>query len=337
MKAAVLHGKRDIRIEQVPVPTIGKKDILVEMKVAGISRIEPIIYEGGYIAKGNIIAGFQAAGLVKKTGEEVASIKVGQRVSFDPNIHCGYCFYCKRGETLYCENLKSYGVNRTGVFAEYFSVPESNIYALPDNMPFEYAPLVEHTSCVLHSVEKSGIELGDTVVVLGAGLVGNIFIQMVKARGAASVIAVDISKEKLKKALEMGADYTVEASKEDVAKSVIELTEGRGADVIFDTAGVPAAFEETVKYAGKGASIIIFATHPKESTVTINPFELLEKEICIQATYCNPLTYGKALKIISEGRINLKPLISTEVSLDNIVEGIKKKRDEDIFYVLVRN
>ena len=337
MKAAVLYGKRDIRIEQGPAPAGGDRDILVEMKVAGISGIEPIIYEGGYVAKDNIIAGFQAAGYVKETGGKVTVVKVGQRVSFDPNIHCGYCYFCKRAETLFCENLEGYGVHRTGTFAEFFSVPESNIYILPDSMPFEDAPLIEHTSCVLHSVEKSGLELGDTAVVMGTGLVGNIFIQMVKARGAAVVIAVDVSEKKLKKAKEMGADHAVNAAQGDVAAAVLKLTEGRGADVIFDTAGVPAALEGTVKYAAKGASIIIFATHPKEATVRINPFELLEREICIQATYCNPLTYGKALKMISEGKINLKPLISAEVNLDGIVEGIKKKRDEEIFYVLVRN
>lgn len=337
MKAAVLYGKRDIRIEQVPVPVIGDKDILVEMKIAGISGIEPIIYEGGYVAKNNIIAGFQAAGYVRAVGKKVTAAKVGQRVSFDPNIHCGYCYFCKRAETLFCENLEGYGVHRTGAFAEFFSVPESNIYILPDNMPFEDAPLIEHTSCVLHSVEKSGLELGDTVVVMGAGLVGNIFIQMVRARGAAVVIAMDVSEKKLNKAREMGADHAVNAAQDDVAAAVLKLTEGRGADVIFDTAGVPAALEGTVKYATKGARIVIFATHPKESVVKMNPFELLEKEISIRATYCNPLTFGKALKMIAEGKINLKPLISAEVSLDNVVDGIIKKRDDDIFYVLVRN
>ena len=337
MKAAVLHGKRDIRIEQVPVPVVGEKNVLVEMKVAGISGIEPIIYEGGYVAKNNIIAGFQAAGVVEEVGDRVTSVNVGQRVSFDPNLSCGYCYHCKRGHTLYCENLQGYGVHRTGTFADYFSVPESNIYVLPDDMPLEDAPLIEHVSCVLHSVEMSDIELGDTVVVLGAGLVGNIFIQMASIRGAASIIAVDVSESKLAKALEMGARYTIDASKENVAETVLSLTGGLGADAIFDTAGVPAALQEAPEYAAKGGKIIIFATHPKEATVAIKPFELLEKEICIQATYCNPLTYGKALDMISSGKINVRDLISEEVSLDELVKGIEMKRDQDIFYVLVRN
>lgn len=304
MKAAVIHGKRDVRFEQVTIPVIGEKDVLVKMKIAGISGIEPIIYEGKYVAKNNIIMGFQAAGFVEKIGGKVTTVKVGQRVSFDPNVHCGHCFFCKRGDTLFCENLEGYGVTRTGVFSEYFSVPESNIYPLPDNMPFEDAPLIEHVSCVLHAVELSRIELGDTVVILGTGLIGNIFIQMVKAGGAASVIAVDISEKKLEKALEMGASHVINSSKKDVAKSVLKLTEGRGADIIFDTTGVAPVLEGAMKYASKGANIIIFATYPKEAMVKINPLEMFEKEICIQATCCNPLTYGKALKMIAEGKIH---------------------------------
>lgn len=337
MKAAVLYGKRDIRIEQVPIPNVERNDVLVEMKVARISGIEPIIYEGEYVAKDKIIAGFQAAGIVKELGQNVTSVKVGQRVSFDPNLACGYCFHCKRGETLFCENLQGYGVHRTGAFADYFSVPGSNVYILPDNMPFEDAPLIEHCSCVLHAVELGRIELGDTVVILGSGLVGNIFVQMVLSQGAATVIAIDISEEKLAKASELGADHIINAAHEDVAKRVLELTHGRGADVIFDTAGVPAALEKVPEYTAKGGNIVLFATHPKDSGVTFNPFKLLEKEICLQAAYCNPLTYGKALNMIASGRIRIRPLIIAEVTLDNVVKGIEKKRDEDIFYVLVRN
>lgn len=337
MRAAVIYGKRDIRLEQVPVPTLEAEDVLVEMKVAGISGIEPIIYEGEYVAKDGIIAGFQAAGFVRQIGDKVTAVKVGQRVSFDPNIYCGGCYYCKRGDTLFCENLQGYGVHRSGTFADYFSVPEASIYVLPDDVSFEDAALIEHTSCVLHAVEISRIELGDTVVVLGTGVVGGIFIQLAKAKGAASIIAIDISKIKLDKALEMGADYAIDASKEDVTETILKLTNGRGVDIVYDTAAVPSSLEQAVTYAAKGANIIIFAIHPKEGIIKLNPFDLLEKEICIQAAYCNPRTYGKALNMIANKKINLKPLISDEVNLDDLVKGIEKKRDEEVFYILVKN
>ena len=337
MRAAILYGKRDIRMEEAPMPEVGCRDVLIEMRVAGISGIEPIIYEGGYVAKDGIIAGFQAAGVVAEVADKVRSVEVGQRVSFDPNLSCGYCRYCKRGQTLFCENLQGYGVHRTGTFADYFAVPESNVYPLPDGMPFEDAPLIEHTSCVLHAVELSQMAFADVVVVLGAGLVGNLFIQMAAARGAATVIAVDVSGKKLAKAAEVGADHAIDASKGGVVAAVLERTGGRGADVVFDTAGVPAALEEAPAYAAKGGTIVVFATHPKDAAVSIRPFELLEKEIRIQAAYCNPLTYGKALDMIAGGKINVQTLISDEVDLDDLVKGIEKKRDEDLFYVLVRN
>ena len=337
MRAAVLHGKRDVRIERVPVPSVGDNDVLVEMKVSAISAIEPIIYEGGYVAKDKIVAGFQSAGIVAEVGSKVTAAKAGQRVSFDPNVHCGHCYYCRRGRTLFCENLAGYGVHRTGTFAEYFSAPESNVYVLPDDMSLEDATMIEHASCVLHSVELSNIELGDTVVVLGCGVVGCMFVQLATARGAARAIGIDISEGKLAKARELGAACAVNASKEDVAAAVLKLTDGRGADVIYDAAGVPSALEQAPGYAAKGATIVIFATHPKEATVKINPFGLLEKEIAIQPTFCNPLTYGKALDMIAAGRLNVKTLVSAEVTLDEIVRGIEMKRDEDVFCVLVRN
>ncbi len=337
MKAAVLHGKRDLRIEEVPIPDIAPNEVLVEMKIAGISGIEPQIYEGGYIARDNIIAGFQAAGIVKEIGNDVEDVAAGMRVGFDPNLHCGHCYYCKRGRTLHCENLQGYGVHRNGTFAEYFAVPESNIYRLPDNLPFDYAPFIEHTSCVLHSVEESRVEIGDTVTILGAGLVGNLFIQLIKNRGASKIIAVDISEKKLQKAKEQGADYCILSQGNNAANKIIEISGGRGVDVIIDTAGVPCALENIIEAAAKGARVNIFATYPLESEIKLNPFKILEREILIQGTYCNPLTFGKALEMIASGRINLRALISYEVTLDNIEQGIIKKRDDDIFYVLVRN
>lgn len=337
MKAAVLHGKRDLRIEEVPIPKIVPNEVLVEMKTAGISGIEPQIYEGKYIARDNIIAGFQAAGVVKEIGEDIKDVTVGMRVGFDPNLHCGYCWYCKRGRTLYCENLQGYGVHRSGAFAEYFAVPESNIYQLPNNLPFEYAPIIEHASCVLHSVEASRIEMGDIVVVLGAGLVGNLFVQLIKTRGASKIIAVDISEKKLQKAKGFGADYCILSKGNNVVKEIMEISDGRGADVIIDTAGVPSALENIIKAAAKGARVSIFATYPKDSDIKINPFKILEREILIRGTYCNPLTFGKAMEMIASGRINVKALISDEVTLDNVEEGIIKKKDSDVFYILVRN
>jgi threonine dehydrogenase-like Zn-dependent dehydrogenase len=337
MKAAVLHGKRDLRIEQVPIPEIAPQEVLVHMKVAGISGIEPIIYEGGYIAKKNIIAGFQAAGIVKETGKEVKEVKKGMRVGFDPNLHCGYCWYCKRGRTLHCENLKGYGVHVNGTFAEYFTVPESNVYELPESMPFESAPIIEHASCVLHSIEASRIEMGDIAVILGCGLIGCLFIQFLKTRGIAKTIAVDISEKKLQKAMELGADYGVLSKGNNIVKEIFDISDGRGADVIIDTAGVPSAFKNTIEAAAKGARVSIFATYPKGAKVELDPYTILEREITIMGTYCNPLTFGKTLAMISSGAIGVKALISDEVTLDCIEEGIIKKRDNDIFYVLVRN
>lgn len=337
MKAAVLHGKRDLRIERIPIPKISSNEVLIEMKVSGITGIEPQIYDGSYIAKDDIVMGFQSAGIVKKIGKDVKSLTVGMRVGFDPNLHCGYCYYCKRGKTLYCENLQGYGVHKLGTFAEYFAVPESNVYLLPDDLPLEYVPLIEHTSCVIHSVEASRIEMGDIVVVLGVGLIGNLFIQLVRAQGASKIIAIDISEKKLNKAKELGADYCILYNADNVVKEIMGISKGRGADVVIDTAGIPSALEKIIDGCAKGARISIFATFPKDSEIKINPFKILIKELLIQGTYCNPLTFGKALEMISSDRINVKALISDEVTLDNTEEGIIKKKDSDIFFVLVKN
>jgi threonine dehydrogenase-like Zn-dependent dehydrogenase len=337
MKAAVLYGKRDLRIEEVPIPEIAPHEVLVKMKIAGISGIEPIIYEGGYIARKNIIMGFQAAGIVEKIGKDVREVERGMRVGFDPNLHCGYCWYCKRGRTLQCENLKGYGVHVNGTFSEYFAVPESNIYQLPESLSFEYTPIIEHASCVLHSIEASKIEMGDIAVILGSGLIGSLFIQLLKKRGSSVTIAVDISEKKLDKAKELGADYCILSKGSSIVKEVLNFSDGRGADIIIDTAGVPTAFEDVIKAAAKGARVTIFATYPEDSRIEIHPFSILEKEIVIQGTYCNPLTFGKTIAMIASGAIDVKALISDEVTLDRVEEGIIKKRDSDIFYVLVRN
>ena len=337
MKAAVLHGKRDLRIDEVPIPEIAPSEILVEMKASAITGIEPIIYDGKYIAKEGIVMGFQSAGIVKEIGKNVKNIKVGMRVGFDPNLHCGYCYYCKRGRTLHCDNLQGYGVHRLGTFAEYFSVPESNVYKLPDDLPFEYATLLEHLSCVVHSVEASRIEIGDIIVVLGVGLIGNLFVQLIREQGASKIIAIDISERKLQKAKELGADHCILYKGVNVVKEIMKISEGRGADVVIDTAGNPSALEEVIEATAKGARVSIFATYTKDSEIRINPFKILAREILLQGTYCNPLTFGKAMKMISSGRINIRALISDEVILDNIEEGIIKKKDSDVFCIIVKN
>lgn len=336
MKAAVFYGKGDIRIERLPIPVPAPDEIKIQVRAAALAGVDPLIFDGIYPAKSGIIGGWQASGDVAEAGSAVIQFKKGDRVTFDPNINCFKCHYCQTGHPLLCERLEGCGTSRSGAFAEYFTVREANLYHLPDTVTYEQATFTEHLACVVHAVERAQVELADTVAVLGVGVVGNMFVQLIKGQGAARIIAVDLSRTKLEMAREVGADTIVNADQENSVKALLDITKGKGVDVLIDAVGRPQVLEEGLQAVAKGGRILVFATHPIESTITIKPFQLYEREWSLIGSYCNPLTFDKALNLIASGGVKVNHLISAEVPLDEIVKGIEIKRQPETVAVLVR-
>ena len=254
MTAAVLYGKRDVRIEQIPIPRVARGEVLVRIKAALTCGTDLKVYRQGFHARMIVppsVFGHEMAGLVEETGEGVDSFRPGMRVVSANSGPCNRCFFCERHLANLCEDLQFLN----GAYAEYIKIPErivrQNLLILPDNLSFREAALVEPLACVLRAIEETAIAEGDTVVVIGMGPIGLMFVRMLKQLGA-TVIAVGKREKQLVMGERMGADYVLDATHLNVVEQVRRITNGRrGADVVIEAVGTGSRPWEWFGAAGR--------------------------------------------------------------------------------------
>lgn len=210
MKAAKFYGVKDIRVEEAQLPALEAGMVKVKVAFAGICGSDLHEYVGGaYAFRTQPVLGHEFAGVVVEVAEGVTHTKVGDRVAVEPPIPCGKCDNCRRGYSNLCKRGQSYGYTISGGFAEYAVVQEENIHLLPENMSLELGALVEPTAVAVHAVRQSQLKLGDTAAIFGAGPIGLLVLQAVKAAGASEIFVVEVSDERRQKALELGATYVI--------------------------------------------------------------------------------------------------------------------------------
>ncbi|MFN3698911.1 MAG: alcohol dehydrogenase catalytic domain-containing protein, partial [Dictyoglomus sp.] len=226
-----------IQLEEVPTPSIEKDEVLIKVLASGICGTDLHVFAGKAYGKEGIIRGHEFSGKVIAIGEKVKGIKEGDLVAVDPNITCGYCYYCRRGEIHLCENLRAIGVDVNGGFAEYCKVPFKQLYSFSSNISPLEAAMMEPVACALHGIEKIGIKLGDSVLIVGGGALGLILMQLAYIHGASKVVVVEPIESKRKVAKELGATYVIDPLKEKVDEIIKDLTQGRGVDVGIEAVG----------------------------------------------------------------------------------------------------
>ena len=323
MKVARYHSRHDIRLEEVPVPQIGAGELLVQVKACGLCGSD--LMEWYTREKAPAVLGHEPAGVVAEVGEGVQEFEIGDRVFVHHHVPCFTCHHCLRGYYTLCETFKATHIDPGG-FAEYIRVPalnvESGVLKLPPDMSFPQATLIEPVATCIRSIERANIQMGDTVVVIGAGVAGLIHTQLTRICGAGMVVATDFVPFRLKMARQLGADFAINA-REDVVGVLGELNEGRGADVVIVTAGSIQAMEQGMKLAGEGATVLLFAPSPPEANLPVSPHHLLFSEITITASYsCSPPETRQSLKLIQGGRIKTEALITHRFDLASVSEAI---------------
>ena len=266
MKAAVLKKLgQPFQIESVPEPVIGPDEVLVQTRTCGICRTDLHIQDGlAYVPSLPHIPGHEPAGVVAAVGANVRSLAVGQRVVPHLFLSCSHCRFCRTGRQQQCSNLGGIlGVTRPGAFAEYFAVPAANLLVIPDGVPFDCAGLV---SCAVitavHAYRRARLRPFDVAVVLVAGGIGLIMVQLLKAAGV-RVIAASRSPESRRLAEQHGAQLTVPLGAEGAAKSVRDFTGGEGAQCAFDMVGLTATMKAAADYVGRGGQIIVIGEEPE--------------------------------------------------------------------------
>jgi 2-desacetyl-2-hydroxyethyl bacteriochlorophyllide A dehydrogenase len=274
----MVKAGKPLELQEIPVPNIGEKDILVQVRAAGICHSDAH-YRAGRSTMGNLplTLGHEVAGVVEKIGAQVTNVKVGERVCLHYNITCGDCYYCSTGNEQFCDTVKMIGHHVDGGYAEYIAVPARNAIPLPEEIPFEQgATLMCASATALHALRKSRVKAGETVAVFGVGGLGLSAIQLAKASGAVEVYAVDIKQDKLELASEYHA-IPIDASRVDAVETIRKLTRGKGVDVSLEMIGMKKTMEQAIDSVGNLGRAVLVGLN--QQPISINTYmQVLGKE-----------------------------------------------------------
>jgi len=269
---------KPLELQEIPIPNIGEKDILVRVRAAGICHSDAH-YRAGRSGMGELplTLGHEVAGIVEKIGSQVTNVKIGERVCLHYNISCGDCYYCSTGNEQFCSTVKMIGHHVDGGYAEYIAVPARNAIPLPEEISFEAgATLMCASATALHALRKSRVKAGETVAVFGVGGLGLSAIQLAKASGAVEVYAVDIKQDKLELASEYNA-IPIDASRVDAVEEIRKLTRGKGVDVSLEMIGMKKTMEQAIDSVGNLGRTVLVGLN--QQPISINTYmQVLGKE-----------------------------------------------------------
>ena len=345
MKAAVWHGREDVRVEEVPEPlSPATGEVKIKVHWCGICGSDLHEYVAGPIfipvdvphpltgQKAPLILGHEFSGEIAEVGEGVTGIEVGERVTASASRSCGECFWCKRGETIICERNAATGMMVDGAFAEYVNVPAYNIYKLPPEVSYEEAALAEPLAVGVHAMRKARIRPGDNVVIVGAGTIGLSTLQAAKASGAKMILVVEMAEARKEYAKKLGATMVFDPTEVDVPEEVLKATDGVGADLGFECVGNPKTAVLVLDLVRRGGKAVVLGVFEKPAEINLNSCVFFEKEIIGSLGYNDE--FATVLSYLVDGRLQANPMITGKIPLDDLVDGgfkeLIKNKDKNI-------
>jgi len=327
VKAARLYGQNDLRVEEVADPAPAAGEAVITIAASGVCPSDIRSYTGAGAAKrAPWTPGHEIAGTITALGAgDTDGFAVGDRVAVDWRGVCGRCHECRRGAANFCANLVKLPI---AGFAEATVIPTRQLHRIPTGLSFDAASFAEPLACVVNAHRALTMPLTSNVLVVGAGPIGLLHTQVAKARGA-RVIVADMRKERLAVASALGAHDVVDAATGDTRDQVRTLTEGRGADVVIVTVGVPAVIAEAFGYAARNGQVNLFAgTHPK-GTVDLNPDVPHYDQIAITGSHdFIPDDFATALRLLALGYVDTAPLVSHRFPLDQVALAFETTRQQ---------
>jgi L-iditol 2-dehydrogenase len=334
MRAAVFYGIGDLRIEERPMPGVGTNQVLVKVAACGICGTDRHIFHGEFDTVPPVVIGHEYAGVVVDVGSGVTGLRVGDHIALDPNMSCGICRPCRRGQVHLCENLTAVGVNFDGGFAEYSLVPHSQCYLLPPQTSLLEGALTEPLACCLRGIEQAHICPGDSVVVIGGGAIGQILAQLARMNGAGRLVLSDPIPARRTMALQLGyVDAVVDPMHEDPL-----LADGAlpgGADIVLEAVGSVATTQQAIAWAAAGATIVWFGVTPPGQMASVEPNLIFRRELTIRGARINPFTHSRAVAMLGSGRLKLQPLITRQISLEELPAALQMPPGQDTKTVVV--
>jgi threonine dehydrogenase-like Zn-dependent dehydrogenase len=335
LKAAVVHGKNDIRIEEYNTPSPAAGEIIVRTKVSGICATDVKTLLGQGLPKElPTILGHEVVGEVAEIGEGAAGgYQVGDRVAVYPIAVCGDCHYCRQGRHNLCEHEFGLAHGIEGGFAEFVRLPKEivnigGVVKIPDDLSFERAVMTEPLSCTHASIKACKVQPGNFVVILGAGPMGLMHLKMVKWVGA-KAICVDLLDERLDIAEKMGADFCLNSGKVDHIEEIKKITGGHGAEAVIASLGIPEVVEKNLKLTRNGGVFNIFGGPPAGKMISVDPRWLHYCEITLTGTFAaSPTDFKECLDLIAKGEIEVDDLISDRFTLDGFLDAVERAKNQ---------
>lgn len=327
-KAIFMTGLNKMETRVVPMPTAGAGQAVIKLEYVGICGSDVHYLEfgriGDFVVDGDFILGHECAGVVTEIGEGVTNLKVGDRVCLEPGFGCGKCDYCKSGHYNLCKDMQFLATPPVqGCLSNYIAFPADMCFKLPDNISTKEGALIEPLAIGMYAATRGEVTVGSSVVILGAGCIGLVTLLACKAFGATDITVCDVIPKRLEFAKKLGATRVVNGREENVVEVIEKLTEGRGVDKVFETAGNKFTTQQTVDLARAGGMIVLVGMAP-DDMIPYNIIKLISKEIDIRTIFRYVNMYPKAIQAVSGGFIDISGIVTHEFEFDKAFEGFEE-------------
>jgi D-arabinitol dehydrogenase (NADP+) len=339
VKAIVFREGSQWAVEDVEKPQVGAGDALLRVIQTGVCGTDEHLLHGGFIAKFPLIPGHEMVGEVMELGEGSDGVVVGDNVVVDNTVLCGECNSCREGRSLFCERFGSLGCNMPGGFAEYVVVRASKLYPIGDLDP-DVAVFTEPTACAVHGVDVLDLAPASDVLIFGAGPTGLILSQLLKTAGAARVTVAAPTRSKLDVAEALGADHTVQISRDNPEGAIGQLREiaPNGFDAVIEATGSTAVLEMAISLTRTGGTVLVYGLAAEDATASVKPYEIFSRELTIRGSFAQAHCIGRALFALQTGRVRTEGLITSKVSLGEFDRAIANLHDSsEIKTIVVSN
>ncbi|MGG1313177.1 zinc-dependent alcohol dehydrogenase family protein [Cohnella laeviribosi] len=333
MKALVIKSPRNAVVKDVPYPKPGPREVTIQVKRCGICGTDLHIYQGTFLPKYPLIPGHEFSGVVHEVGEGVTRFKAGDRVAVDPSIFCGKCDYCLSGRGNHCVDWKATGDTENGAMAEYVKVPEETVFLMPEGMPFSEGAFIEPIACVVHGMNQLELKVGQSVLLFGAGSMGQLLIQALSHAGAGELAVVDVAQNKLDLAKQNGATHTYLSA--EIAERLASRKGHNGFDAVIDATGIPSVIESQFQYLAPKGTHLQFGVAPRGATINISPFDIYHMDWKLVGSMAINHTYKPALNWMAAGRFNTAPLISEVIRLEDVPAFFARGKAADLMKVQI--
>ena len=313
MRAAKITQPNQLSIVEIPGPEPAANEVLIRVMASGICGTDIHIYRGEYLGGYPVIPGHELSGVIESIGPAVKRFKPGDRVAVEPNIACDNCEACLNNRQNFCLNWQAVGVTRPGGMAQYTTAPEKAVFDIGE-LSFEQAAFMEPLSCVLHGLERLGSDLADKVAILGAGPIGVLLMQGIRAQGASRITVVDKSADRVAFAGELGADETL---------TDLNALRPDFYDVVIDATGAIPVMQRTPDFVRPGGKVLLFGVPPSGQEMSVEAFKIFRKGLTVLSSFTSVRNSFQALDLLRSGRIRVDRLVSHRLPLEEFQRGME--------------